>query len=271
LVELDEDKPEPQPDVAPASSVAVTVWGLALFAGCRAIEIFLEAQSMAGAVGQAVLVEWGSSRLGVAWSAPGTPVAAAILLRRAAIGVAVGLAASAVVFGVLAASRGASFSGVTNVEVSVLAIGLVTAALTAWRDELLLHGIVLRALDGTSASAIARVLACGATSAGAALGRNDATARTVCTAALLGIVFGSLWLRDRGAWQPWSAHAGFRFATGTMLSGGVAHSRISDNAWAGGSAGMLGGTAAVIALAPLAVLALGWTARTSSAQSARLG
>jgi hypothetical protein len=92
----------------------------------------------------------------------------------------------------------------------------------------------------------------------------------VVSAAALGIVFGALWTRDRGAWQPWAAHAVFRFATG---SGGLLFLRLADNRWAGGSDGMLGGTAATIALAPVAVLALVWTARprTSSPPSALFG
>jgi hypothetical protein len=269
MAEVEAD--DPPPDEAAGPSVVVAAWGVAIFAACRAIELFLASQSMAAAVGQAVLVEWGSARLGVGWSAPGAPVGAGVFGRRAASGALVGLGAAASLFGVLAASRGAVFASVSSVEISVLAIGLVTAALSAWRDELLLHGIVLRALDGASIGAVAKVLACGATSAGAALGRSDASPRTVSAATLLGIVFGALWLRDRGAWQPWSANAAFRFTTGTLLSGGVVHSQLAEGAWAGGSAGVLGGTAAVIALAPLGVGALVWTARTSSAQSSRVG
>jgi hypothetical protein len=115
------------------------------------------------------------------------------------------------------------------------------------------------------------MVACGVTSAGAALGRADATARSVFSAALLGVIFGALWVRDRGAWQPWAAHAGFRFATATLLSGGVVHSRLAENDWAGGVVGMLGGTAAAVALAPLAAAALVWTGRRISPPSAPMG
>jgi hypothetical protein len=255
-----------------ASSIGAAAWGLVMFAGCRLIEIFLEAQSMAMAVGQVVLVEWGSARLGILWSAPDSETTGLKAARRAALGAAFGLAASLVLFAVLAASHALSTQGVTNVEAAVLVLGFASAALGAWRDELLLHGVTLRALGGPAekdfAGAVGKILACGVTSAGAALGRSDATARTVFSAALLGVLFGALWLRDRGAWQPWAANTAFRFVTGTLLSGGLVHGRLADNAWAGGSAGMLGGTAATVALAPVAVLALGWTVRRMSPRPA---
>jgi hypothetical protein len=260
---------------ASASSVAVVVWGLAMYAGCRAIEILLEAQSMAAAVGQAVLVEWGSSRLGVVWSSPPAagepPVTAVRVARRAGVGAAVGLAAAATLFVVLLASRGIAVQSVTKIEPSIVGIGLLTAAVLAWRDELLLHGVTLRALEAVQVGPLGKVLACGMTSAGAALGRPDATPRTVFTAALLGAVFGALWVRDRGAWQPWATNTAFSFATGTILSGGFVQTRLADDAWAGGSAGILGGTAATIAFVPLAVLALGWAARRISPPSPKSG
>jgi hypothetical protein len=138
-----------------------------------------------------------------------------------------------------------------------------SAGLTAWRDEMLLHGIVLRALEGTALGDVAKMLACGITSAGYALGRADASPRTVVVAALVGILLGLLWIRDRGVWQPWAAHAALRFTTGTLFAGGLINTRIADTTWAGADAGMLGGTAAVIAIAPLTVLALLRTAGVS--------
>ena len=186
------------------------------------------------------------------------------------MGAAVGLGAALLVFITLLATRGVTFETVAKVELSILGIGLVTAALHAWRDELLLHGIAIRAL-GTSVSPLGRVLACGVTSAGAALGRSDASPRTVFVAALLGVVFGALWVHDRGAWKPWAAHVAFRWTIGTLLSGGIVHSSLADDAWAGGNAGWLGGTAAAVALTPLGVTALLWTARRISPRSAKGG
>ena len=266
-------KPEggPPAERPGGSSLAIVAWGLSLYAGCRAIDIFLEAQALAAAVGQAVLVEWGSARLGVSWSEPSRATTTAAIARRALLGAAIGAGMAATLFAILVASKGVTTETVTQVEPSVLAIGFITAALHAWRDELLLHGITLRALEGASIGAPGRVLACGITSAGAALGRSDATARTVFAAFLLGIVLGALWVRDRGAWQPWAAHAAFRWTTGTVLAGGLVHSRLATNAWAGGSDGVLGGTAATIALVPVALLAMVWAVRRISPRSARVG
>lgn len=249
----------------------VAAWGLGLYAGARVIQIVLEAQSMAAAVGQAVLAEWGTSRLGVVWSPPDAPSSTAATFRRVGIGAAigVGLAVLALVFPL--ATRSATVERVAGVELSVLGIGLLTAVLSAWRDELIQHGVVLRALPD-AAPAPLRVVACGVVSAGAALGRSDATARAVFVAFLLGVVAGALWVKDRGAWQPWAATAATRFTIGTLLSGGVVQVRLVEDAWTGGSAGLLGGTAATLALAPPAIAAVVWAARRRiSPPSARVG
>ena len=107
------------------------------------------------------------------------------------------------------------------------------------------------------------MLACGITSAGAALGLPDASPRTVFVALLLGIVFGALWLLDRGAWRPWAAHTAARWTASTLLTGGLVNGRLADDAWAGGA--VFGGTAAAVALAPAAVLALVWTVQRQKA------
>jgi len=255
------EEDEKKVQAPPPSGVSVAIWGLLMFGACRAIEIFLEAQSMAGAVGQAVLVEWGSSRLGVYWSEPrrgkqGEPMTALLIAKRAFKGFSVGLTCAVALFIVLLATRGATTEPVAKLEASVLIIGLATSAIFAWRDELLFHGIALRAIEGTTANPLMKVLACGATSAGAAIGRPDATAKSIVGAALFGVILGTLWVRDRGAWQAWAANTGFRYATGTLFSGGIIHSRLAANGWAGGDAGMFGGTAFTVALAPLAILSL---------------
>lgn len=255
----------------PAQTALVAVWGVALYAGTRGIELLLEAQSMAAGVGQALLAEWGSGRVGVEWSDPATKPTSAVLARRAATGFVLGLGAAGFLVAVLALSRAVMFEPTDGVAPSLLLVGLVTAGLSAWRDELLLHGIAIRAVSSAGTGALGQVLACGATSAGAALGQPDASARTVFVAALLGVVFGALWVRDRGAWQPVFAHAAFQFVTTTVLAGGVAHMRLARDSWAGGDAGLLGGTAAAVALAPLAIVALLVIARGLSPRSATVG
>lgn len=274
----DKDKDDDEESKGPPRGFAVGAYGLALFLTCRLLEIFLEAQATASAVGQAVLVEWASSRLGIAWTDPAREQTRVEVARRAGLGVAAGAGAALVLVIVLAASHGASFESVANVALSVIVIGLITAGLHAWRDELLLHGIVLRALglfDPGDQSGrphdLLRVVACGATSAGAALGRSDANARSVVVAALLGMLFGALWVRDRGAWMPWGAHVAFRFTTDTLIAGGITQIRPAAGAWSGGDLGLFSGTAAVMALAPVALLAVAAIVRRISPDSARVG
>jgi hypothetical protein len=223
-----------------------------------------------------VLVEWATSRLGVAWTDPKSDKPE--LPRRAVGGVAVGLGAAIGLFAVLVLSHGATIEPVANVSVPVVVIGLVTAGLHAWRDELLHHGVVLRALglfDEGDASGkphdILRVVACGVTSAGVALGRSDASARSVVVAALLGIVMGALWVRDRGAWMAFGAHTAFRFTLDTLFAGGILQLRLSADHWSGGDAGVFAGTAAVVALTPIAAVSVGAVMRRISPDPARVG
>ncbi|MBX3227143.1 MAG: CPBP family intramembrane metalloprotease [Labilithrix sp.] len=266
----DDDAPRPR-------GLSVLAWGLGLYGACRVLQIFLEAQATAAAVGQAVLVEWGTSRLGVVWTPHDRKASLPDGVRRGMFGALAGFAIAGVLLGVLVVSGGAKLEAVSSASVSVLVIGLVTAGLYAWRDELLFHGVTLRALgmfepgDRASAQDLFRVVACGVTSAGAALGRSDASARSVVVAALLGVAFGALWTRDRGAWMPWGAHMAFRFATDTLVAGGVVQVRLASSAWAGGDSGLFGGTAAAVALVPVATVAIALTMRGISPDPARVG
>lgn len=223
--------------------------GLAIHAGCRVIEIFLESQSLAASVGQVVLVEWATARLGVTWgSGPA---------KRVAKGAGIGALVAGVIVALLTASRGIVFLR-TELSASVILLGVGSAVLAAWRDELLLHGVLLRAL-GDALPAVGRVLACGVTSAGAALGRPGASVRTVLAAGLAGAIFGALWEEDGAAFGPVAAHATFRFATTTLLSGAA----LADDTWAGGTHGILAGTAATAALAPIFLFVVARAARHS--------
>jgi hypothetical protein len=260
--------PGPPPPHRPGD---VVLWGLLLYGACRAAELLLEAQAMAASVAQAVLAEWGAARLGIFWTAPGQEVTTSRIARRAGFGAAIGVVAAGLVALSVAAGHGAIFEAAPRIEASVLILGFVSAGIFAWRDELLLRGLVLRALEDQPISVITRVLACGATSVGAALGRSDANPRTAVVAALLGILFGTLWIRDRGAWRAWAANTMLHFTTGTLLAGGILQSRVADNAWGGAVPGLLGGTAAVVALAPLATYSLITVFRTVSTKSAGVG
>jgi len=273
----DEKDPDDEAPRPPPRGFTVAAFGLLIFTACRFLEIFLEAQATASAVGQAVLVEWGTSRLGVVWTSPDQKADTKTTIRRGSIGVGIGFAIAAVLVLVLVASNGAELEGVAQLSLPVLVIGLVSAGLHAWRDELLLHGVTLRALgmfeknEGARTNQdIFRVIACGVTSAGAALGRSDASARSIVVATVLGIAFGALWVRDRGAWMPWGAHTAFRFATDTLIAGGIVQARLTPSAWSGGDAGVFAGTAAVVALLPVATAAIVLTMRGISPDRARV-
>jgi hypothetical protein len=221
--------------------------------------------SMPAAVAQAVIAEWGAGRLGVAWSDPAQPMpTTGALARRAGLGAGVGLFAAAVVVGFLATTHAVLLER-SAPAASMLIVGVVTAGLYAMRDELLLHGLVMRSLVSVD-QPVLKVLACGLTSAAAAYGEIGAGApMAVATQGLLGIVFGSLWVRDRGAWPAWGAHTAWLFGTGLLMQGGLFEARVASTPWGGADAGPLGGMAAVIALLPLAAGALAGSVRPRAA------
>ena len=100
-----------------------------------------------------------------------------------------------------------------------------------------------------------KALACGLTSGAAALGEKGSI-RTVLVQAFLGVLFGSLWTRDKGAWMAWGAHTAWLLVTTLVLAGGFFSATNAANSWGGGNAGPLGSDAAVLALLPFAMIAI---------------
>ena len=131
------------------------------------------------------------------------------------------------------------------------------------RDELILHGLTMRVLVTVDAPLV-KVLACGFVSAAAAYGEAGASLRAVCVHGLLGIVFGALWVRDRGAWPAWGAHTAWLFTTSALTQGGIFEAHVASTSWGGGDAGPFGGWAAVAALVPIAFGALAGARHTPS-------
>jgi hypothetical protein len=246
-----------QSQVETRAAVRTAAWGLVIYTATRLIGMVAASTSMAAAVAQAVAAEYGAGRLGVAWSDPvqalPTP---GQMTRRASIGAALGAGAATVLALLAYATRAVIFDKPEATSWSLVAVGIVTAALTAMRDELLLHGVTLRALSSVE-SPIARALACGVTSAAASLGEPTTTPVVAGAHFLLGTALGTLWIRDRGAWMAWGAHLAFLFVTGTILGGGALQMRNAMSTWGGAEAGILGGTVALVALAPIALFALG--------------
>lgn len=239
------------------AAVRTAAMGLGVYGAARILGIVFASASMASSVGQAIVAEWGAGRLGVTWSdAHAPPPSTGRMAKRALVGAGIGAATAMVVVALAWATRGALVEATAGgVPWSLVVVGLVTSGLHAMRDELVLHGITLRALTSVG-SPVARALACGLTSAGAALGDPSATPRSVAVQLLLGVVLGALWVKDRGAWMAWGAHTAWLFVIGTLLGGGIADMRVATSSWGGGDAGITGGTAALIALAPLAIVAL---------------
>jgi hypothetical protein len=238
------------------AAVRTAAWGLVIYTATRLIGMVAASTSMAAAVAQAVAAEYGAGRLGVAWSDPHDPLpSAGQMTRRASIGAALGAGAAAALVLVAWATNAAILEKPEATSWSIIAVGLVTAALTAMRDELLLHGVTLRALVSVE-SKVARALACGVTSAAASLGDPSATPKLAIAQFLLGTSLGTLWVRDRGAWVPWGAHLAFLFVTGTFFGGGALAMRNAASGWGGAEAGLLGGTVALVVLGPIAFAAL---------------
>lgn len=249
---------------APKGALAQAGWGLGVYAVAKLVAALLSSASMAAIVAQAVIADWGLGRIGVVWSDPDAPAPTnGTIARRALVGCAIGLGLAALVLALLAVTRGALVSR-GDAPVTLAAIGLLSSGFAAMRDELFLRGLVLRVLDPVPARA-PKLVACAVVGAAAAASEPGANPRTVAASALLGIVFGALWLRDRGAWLAWGAHAALFFATGTLARGVLLDARVAQNAWGGGDGGILGGAAAVVALAPVAVAALVWAARPRAA------
>lgn len=249
------EKPPPPP-----SGPKVAAWGLAIFVGTRIAAILLSETAMAAAVAQAVIAEWGVGRLGVTWSDPALdpPPTAARIAGRAGIGAAAGAVVASVVVGFLVATHAVLISR-ADPAASVVAMSIITAGLVAMRDELLLHGVTLRAI-GDGSPAVLRVAACGITSAAAALG-NGMPARGALASGLFGIVLGALWIRDKGAWLAWGANMAWMITTDLFFHGGLFDAHVAMSAWGGAEAGPLAGSAAVVSLLPFAAGAIVWAAR----------
>jgi hypothetical protein len=245
-------------------------WGLVLYGAVALIGAKLSAASVGALALQTVVAEWGAGRLAVAWSDPARPAPkVGDIARRAGQGAALGLFAAAGV--VLFALATHSLSTHANApEPSQLGIGIFAAALVAARDELLLRGITLRAFRHACPTLVL-LLVCGGAGAAAEYGvlaaTQDVRGMRVVVAGLLGIVFASLWIGDRGGWLAFGAHAAWTFATGGVIRGGVFDLRASLGAWGGGDAGFSGSLAMAVALVPVAALATAWSGRTQAGKA----
>ncbi|WP_394850234.1 hypothetical protein LZC95_22610 [Pendulispora brunnea] len=206
---------------------------LALQAGILLVGALLHRNAMGAAAVQAAAAEFGSGQFGVAWSTPleKAPPAKAIALRALrGAGYALGLAV--VLVGLALVTRAATFHGAAQIGVLPLINGLIVSVLLAVRDELILRGMVLRALDGAVPRAVELVV-CGLVAAAAAWGSKEgAGALEIVAAGVFGAGFAALWKIDRGAWMAWGANATFHFVMTTLTHGAVFDVRVAQGTWA---------------------------------------
>ncbi len=199
----------------------VVSWGVAIWSAILVAGAYL-AQNHTGAVlAQIVIAEFGTGRLGVAWSDPLAPLpTASAIARRAGRGALFGAAAAVMLVGASIAVRSAALE-IGSFSVVSLVAGFVTSACVAATDELIAHGLVLRALGPTTTFAT-RIASGAAASAALHFGtRPNATWISVAFALFGGAATTSLWLRDRGAWIAISASAAFLYVTGPLSKGAV--------------------------------------------------
>jgi hypothetical protein len=233
-------------------------FGLLTYAAARFAGAYLDQYALAAAVVQAVIAEYGAGRMGVAWSDPlaAVPTTKSVALR-ALRGAGMGLAAAVVALGVALATKGATLAP-NRPDVVVALVNVVAPLALAARDELFLRGIVLRVVPGEVPVSM-KLAACGLASSAAAYGEGVAVAPALVTAGLGGVAYGALWLKDRGAWLAWGAHAAFLWAASTLARGALIDVRAAPSAWGGGDMWLGAGWSAVVAMAIVCAGALVFT------------
>jgi hypothetical protein len=209
------------PKAALKDRARVAGWGIALVAAVQGASAYLAQNHTGAVIAQVVIAEFGTGRLGVAWSDPLAPIQSGTdIARRAFRGAGFGAAAAATLVGASIIARQATVAA-GAFGIAPLLVGLIISACSAARDELMLRGLVLRAL-GPNAKMPAQLLVCGLAGAAFRFGTQpDATPFAIAFAFAASIAFACLWLRDRGAWLAAGANAAFTFVTGPVAQGAV--------------------------------------------------
>jgi len=256
----------PEADASKLRDTAKIVgWGLAIYGAMAIVNAYMKHNAVGALAVQAVMAEFGAGRLAIAWSDPTGPVpTTSSIARRAGKGAALGALAAGLVVVFAWATHAATFAP-TKPTPMMLGVGLLTAGLLSMKDELLLRGVVLRALRN-SAPPYVGLLVCGLAGAAASLGSmGDVPAgaafpwREPLMAGLLAVSFAVLWMQDRGAWLAWGAHAAWVWTNGPILRGGLADLRWAPGSWGGGE--MTASTAATVAVAAITLGAVAFHVR----------
>ncbi len=233
--------------------------GVAFYGAIHLAGAYLAENASAAAVVQAVASEWAAGRMGIHWTSPHGPSPARSVAQRAALGAGIGFGAATLAVVLSLASRGSQFRGF-HPNLITLLVSLVSALCFAVKSELLLHGIVLRILRGTSLAA-PRILAGGLASLAAIALTSGVTTFDMANAFLWGVTCTALWVKYNGAWEAWGAQAAFLFASMSLFSGGLFDVRASASMWGGGDRGLFGGGATLMVLAAIAAAAFFSTVR----------
>ncbi len=199
----------------------VVAWGVAIASAVAGAGAYLAQNHTGAVIAQVVIAEFGTGRLGVTWSDALAPIpTGAMIARRVARGASLGAAAAVVLLGVAVITRVAELHAGT-IGIAPIIVGLLMSAGIGARDELLLRGLVLRAI-GPKAFTAERLIACALAGAAWRFGTGTSVAWTsLVFAALTSVALATLWLRDRGAWLPVAANATFMFVTGPLAHGAL--------------------------------------------------
>jgi len=253
-----------EPDRVPDGTVRAALGTLLTTGLVCAIGAVLAQRATIAEGAQALVANAGASFLG----ADGSTKQGAEGTARALAGWAARGAALAVGFTLVTIGLARATNAVAPVTVSTFApgilFGLLDATLVAMRDEFLLHGLVLRVARNPPRARALGLAACALASAAWSIGTAGASGvpvTRVLVEALLGVSFGAMWQRERGASMAVTAHALWLFAT----TGGLASLRPRAGFWGGGDAGFLAAGSALAAATLAAAAAVAWTLRTSRA------
>ncbi len=231
----------------------VVLWGLAILIATLIASVLLAQNSTGALLAQLVIAEFGTGRIGVAWSDPLAAIPSGKeIARRAGRGFFLGAAAAIILMGSSVATHAMTL-GIGSFNIAALLAGLVTSACVAARNELLLRGLVLRAL-GPSASFDWRLAACGAAGVAFRFGTEPSAQWPALVFTLLtSVACACLWMRDRGAWLAVSASTAFMFVSGPLSQGAVIDLR--------GPAPIDASLAAILCGVVIAISAIVWTGR----------
>jgi hypothetical protein len=195
----------------------VSFWGMGAYAIAQLIAMMFTRNLLGTAAIQSLVAELAAGKVGVAWSDPEAPIpSSSAIAKRAGRGAVAALVVAAICI-VATLIRGGSITRGTFTIPSA-ALGLLTAALTAMRNELLLRGIVIRAFKHLLPLPVL-LFVCALAGAAARFGDPDATPIELVASAAIAVIFASAWVVDRGAWLAWGAHAAWAWIVSTLARG----------------------------------------------------